>query len=434
MTAQMTATERFAAMEEAVDDPDELLHLLDWRSFWEESPEPEWLAEPLIPKGRSVAFVAAGKSGKSLLLLDLAVSVATGRPILGQPNPHPPTGVLYLDYEMTQADVRERLEDMGYGPDDDLGRLHYALLPSIDPLDTETGGRYVRDTAVRLGADLVIVDTLARAVTGAEDASDTIRAFYNHTSLLLKQQEITLVRLDHVGHENKDRGRGTSAKRDDVDVVWAITRNDNGLKLKRTHARMPWGPSEVAVRIELGPLRHTTQTVPGWPEGTKPAAGRLDQLEAPLGITKRDATALLKKADGKAARGEVVLAALKYRRQQTARVDDLITDSGTTREPPPNRPSEPRREPSGTANGKTCVDVGKLGREPKREPAGTKTGTNREPSGGYVVPPVGPMAGGDESESCASCNSPRSDLADGLCPPCHRGRNRARQTITLDDP
>ena len=44
-----------------------------------------------------------------------------------------PIHVLYLDYEMTRADLRERLEDMGYGPDADLKRLHYALLPDLRP-------------------------------------------------------------------------------------------------------------------------------------------------------------------------------------------------------------------------------------------------------------------------------------------------------------
>jgi Fe2+ transport system protein FeoA len=51
-------------------------------------------------------------------------------------------------------DLRERLEGFGYGPDDDLSLLHYALLPTIDPLDTELGAAYVVDAAVQRLAGL----------------------------------------------------------------------------------------------------------------------------------------------------------------------------------------------------------------------------------------------------------------------------------------
>ena len=67
--------------------------------------------------------------------------------------------VLYLDYEMTEDDLAERLESMGYGPDTDLSHLHYALLPSLPGLDQPEGGRAVVDLARSVGAQLVIIDT-----------------------------------------------------------------------------------------------------------------------------------------------------------------------------------------------------------------------------------------------------------------------------------
>ena len=42
-----------------------------------------WLIEPIIPAYSAIALYAAGKTGKSLLILDLVAAAASGRPILG---------------------------------------------------------------------------------------------------------------------------------------------------------------------------------------------------------------------------------------------------------------------------------------------------------------------------------------------------------------
>ncbi|MGE3445910.1 MAG: AAA family ATPase [Acidimicrobiia bacterium] len=295
-------------------------HLVDWATLWAHESGEEWLVEPIIPARRGTAIVAGGKTGKSLLLLDVAAAFATGRPILGRANHDGPRHVLYLDYEMTEDDLRERLEAMGYGPDADLSHLHYAALPAIDPLDTAAGGQYVVQLAHHVAAELVVIDTLARAVGGEENDADTYRAFYMNTGALLKQAGITMVRVDHVGHSAKERARGSSAKADDVDLVWLLTVRDDGLQLKHNGiCRVSWVPPEVNLRRDTDPLRHVLTGYAAWPAGTREVAERLDQLEAPLDISKRKAVDLLREVNGKAARGEVVAAALKFRRQRIER-------------------------------------------------------------------------------------------------------------------
>lgn len=297
-------------------------HLIDWSKFWSRETGEEWLIEPLIPARRGTAIVAGGKSGKSLLLLDVAAAFATGRDLLGRTNREGPRHVLYLDYEMIEEDLRERLESMGYGPDDDLSHLHYAGLPGIDPLDTARGGQYVVQMAQDVAAELVVIDTLARAVGGEENDADTYRAFYMHTGALLKQSGITLVRVDHVGHSAKDRARGSSAKADDVDLVWVLAVREEGLQLKHGGTcRVSWVPPEVNLRRDTDPLRHVLIGYAAWPAGTREVADRLDQLGAPLDVTKRKAVEMLKAADGKAARGEVVNNAVKFRRLRAERAE-----------------------------------------------------------------------------------------------------------------
>ena len=96
------------------------------------------------------------------------------------------SNVMYMDHEMTEADLRERLSDLGYGPDDDLSRLNYYQLPELPGLDRDVGGEVLVSTAVARGVQLVVVDTMARAVQGAESDADTYRAFYWHTGRRLK--------------------------------------------------------------------------------------------------------------------------------------------------------------------------------------------------------------------------------------------------------
>jgi hypothetical protein len=113
---------------------------IDWATFWEvDVPEEDWVIEPIVPAHRQVAIYSPAKTGKSLLALDMASGRATGRPVLGGLG-KPPLSVVYMDFEMTEDDVRERLVDLGYGPDDDLSRLAYYQLPSLPPLDSERGG------------------------------------------------------------------------------------------------------------------------------------------------------------------------------------------------------------------------------------------------------------------------------------------------------
>lgn len=229
----------------------ELAHLVDWQRFWEDDHSDEdWLAEPVIPRGRAIALYAPAKAGKSTIVLAVAAAVATGRRILGLYRAEP-VEVLYLDYEMTQSDLQQRLLELGYGPSDDMSRLHYALLPSMPPLDTVDGARALLELVDRTAAQLVVVDTFGRAVEGDEDSADTVRAFYRHTGLTLKARNVTYLRTDHSGKDTSKGQRGSSAKNDDVDLVWRLTRTDtkagDGVKLERTHSRVAWVPQELKI-------------------------------------------------------------------------------------------------------------------------------------------------------------------------------------------
>lgn len=303
--------------------------IVDWSTFWErDTTESHWLAEPFIAVGRSHVLYAGAKSGKSLLALNVAASLATGAPILGQPDTATnPVTVLYVDYEMTDLDLLERLDTFGYGPHSDLSHLHYALLPPIPVLDRPEGGKTVLHKALAVGAQLVIIDTAGRAVGGDENSADTIRAFYRSTGMLLKAAGIAVLRLDHSG-KNKEKGqRGSSAKNDDVDVVWELSKRQGGVRLKATHQRMGWVPEEVLVDVEEGEggfvtYTHAPNSKSGrYPEGTSELAELLDELKVPLDWGRDRARDALADA-GHKVRNERLAAAIKWRKAAVPKYPD----------------------------------------------------------------------------------------------------------------
>jgi hypothetical protein len=287
---------------------------IDWPEFWRsESTDPEYVIEPLFAAGRQTAIFSTAKEGKSLLVLDAVAAGVTGRSVFGQAVRQPIRAV-YLDLEMTEADLRERLVDLGYGPEDDLSGLAYYQLPDLPPLDRDLGGLVLAEIAAKHRADLVVIDTMARVVAGPENDADTYRAFYQHTGLRLKAMGVALGRLDHMGKAGEAGQRGSSAKADDVDTVYRLTSTGDGhLTLQRTHTRVPWMPAEIRIARRVEPHLHHVLSGDSWPAGTADTAVALDELEMPLDASATMASTALRTA-GRGKSKTVVLAALKFRR------------------------------------------------------------------------------------------------------------------------
>jgi hypothetical protein len=226
------------------------LGLIDWQQLWDDQSEEEWIAYPLLPARRLIALYSAPKVGKSLLLLELAAGIASGRPVLGNPA-GPQRVVLYVDFENDpKADIRERLQNMGYGPAD-LGNLKVLSFPNMGALDSAKGSEQLMAAVEAFGAEVVIIDTVSRAISGDENENDTWLDFYRHTGLKLKQAEVALVRLDHAGKDEAKGQRGGSAKSGDVDAVWRMSRTSDDLYDLICEAnRMPIDPESRILTIE----------------------------------------------------------------------------------------------------------------------------------------------------------------------------------------
>jgi hypothetical protein len=363
---------------------------VDWHAAWDAKPEEiQWLIEPLIEAGQSVALYATPGTGKSLITLELAAGLATGRPVLGNPAKKP-IMVVYVDMENREHSLVERLQAFGYKPDD-LGGLVLFSFPSIAALNSLLGGQQILALAVTYQADIVIIDTTSRVVDGKENDADTYLAFYRHTVIPLRKRGIAMLRLDHPGKDVARGTRGSSAKKGDVDAEWLLTKLSEGtFGLDRQKERENHGDAHIGLRRRFEPLRHELTSGSGDRAGE--VAAELDRLQIPPGTGRVIAGKALRDAGIKVRANDLAEA---LRRRNAVPFQPSFDDS----------PAVPKSwEPPGTAHRSDTAGDG------SHHP---HSGGNREPS---------PVPG--EAGPCAWCGQPCTRYGDHgrpLCDNCHGG-------------
>ncbi len=349
---------------------------IQWDAFWSKSrTAPQWVVPNVLARGRGHAIWARGGNGKSEFVQWVSLEAIKAGHV-----------VIYLDYEMIDDDLFDRFTDFGYGPDSDLSRFYYMLIPSLPPLDQREGALALGELIDSVRAQhpglhvVVIIDTISRAVVGPENDNDTTLNFIRFTGKELKRREVTWARLDHTGHAG-DHARGASAKRDDVDVEWQHTRTDTGCRLKRHKVRMSWVPEYVDFTREEDPLLTYRQVEHSWILGTLDTATTLDRLAVALDASTRIAQKALKDS-GDGIRMQVVRSAMKYRRMNAE-------NPGSERRDPPAGPTP--RDSTGPTPGPTTQIPHTYGTDPPRDPLGPTLTGSLGPSGGpYRGPPVAP--------------------------------------------
>ncbi|MFF0269494.1 AAA family ATPase [Kribbella sp. NPDC004536] len=290
--------------------------VIDWKELWQQEPGEKWILQPLVSTGRGVAIWSKPKVGKSLLMLEIAVGISTGERTLGVV-PDRAHRVLYVDHENDpRGDIRTRLEDMAYGPGD-LENLKYLSFPAMDPLDTPLGAAQILDAAEHYDCDVVVVDTVSRAVGGKENENDTWLALYRLTGVALKKAGIAFIRLDHPGKDEEKGMRGASAKYGDVDAVWKLTKEAaTTYKLTCTDKRFQIAETELVLTRQANPLRHKVEGG-GWAVAADARYNDLFEQLSRLGVAQnvgRVTAAKVLRADGVQVRDRDLEKVIRHRK------------------------------------------------------------------------------------------------------------------------
>ena len=221
---------------------------VDWHAEFKNMPdEVDWLFPPILERNTINALFGKPGTGKSLLALNMVLDlVRDGKT------------VTYFDDENRIVDIVERLRDFGCRDPGELENFHMYSFAGLPPLDTAEGGEHLTALAEWHGSDLVVLDTTTRMVQGDENAANTFLQLYRCSLVPLKSKGITVLRIDHPGKDDHRGQRGSSAKAGDVDTIWRLFYEENGmLALEREKSRSGHGENWVGVRRSEKPvLRH----------------------------------------------------------------------------------------------------------------------------------------------------------------------------------
>lgn len=385
------------------NEVDRLWPVLDWADLWTTTPaDVDWLCEPLLERGRSAVVYSPPKAGKSLLSLEIAAALSAGRAVLGNPTRTPMT-VLYVDLENTGADIRERLDALGYGPAD-LERLRYLSFPSMAALDTPAGGAQLTRLVDHHQAELVVIDTVSRVVAGEENSADTYANLYRHALVPLKGRGVTVLRLDHAGKDAERGQRGSSAKSADVDHVWRLVDHDHGrVGLRREASRTGHGADHLNLQRHTEPLRHLPAGTILLDPRVEHAITVLDQAGHPADLgrdTARDALAAL----GVKLRATVLAEVVRTRKARSG-----LFGTGATRQDGPRTTQDCSHDESldGIVAGQTCSEQD------------GNSGNTTSPSTGAVLFPCSPPYRGNTEQRPAPVRNDPATSHGGDAPASH---------------
>lgn len=316
-------TDDFAPVDEPVPTgPAAAFPRMDFGALLDPNRPPrEWVVEPMLGAGSSVALVAPAGHRKSLLLFRIALAVARGEnDFAGMAIPRA-RRVFYVDMELTEDDVADRLASFGVTADElmELSRLIYVHLPALEPLDTAAGGERLAGAVDAYGlepGDLVVLDSYQRVTEAGENDSDTTRGYYRHTGVRLKARGLTVVRTDNTGKDVAKGARGSSGKRDDVDVEYLLESKSDYMEIRTGKVRQR-GITELSLYVATDAEGRTTFSSDLSPERTKieECVALLEELGVGLESGERRVTAILKKAERQVPRA-VLRVAIQARRDR----------------------------------------------------------------------------------------------------------------------
>jgi len=184
-----------------------------------EPPPRTWIVEGMIPRSANVLFSAHGGSGKTLLALQLAVSIAAGRPFFGLPTTQATVVALFAEddadelhrrlaavcaaLEVNLAEIADRLlifdavgVDVGLfsrRATGDDGREYATAEPGITPM--YDWARFVCKTN---GAEVLLLDSISDTFDAEENRRAQVRRYLTRCLDLVLPRRGAVIQVAHV--------------------------------------------------------------------------------------------------------------------------------------------------------------------------------------------------------------------------------------------
>ena len=203
---------------------------------WQNSPEPDWAVERLVPHGGTCMIAAKPKVGKSTLARNLCVAVAMGSDFLGRKVTK--GRALYAIAEGSPPTALSHFQEMlGEHPERDLPLFHeHGRVPP-----DETLGDWLKRVIELHEATLAVFDPLARYAGSKDSQYEAITADMNPFIEVAYQTGCAIVLPHHANkrksdqHQSGDEVTGSTAYYGSVDTVIVLQTKD-GLRTVETPA------------------------------------------------------------------------------------------------------------------------------------------------------------------------------------------------------
>lgn len=187
---------------------------------------PKWLVDGLIPEGGLAVVYGQPKACKTFWAIDLALSIATGRPFHGLPTRQ--GRATYIAAEGGPARLRDRARAWLKTHGDSATEVpSWRLIAErVDVSDVSDTDNLV--TALDGPRDLIVIDTLARCMTGDENSQKDMGAFVAGCDRIRVATGAAVLVVHHEGKDSSKGARGSNALRGAVDVGIRVRREGGG--------------------------------------------------------------------------------------------------------------------------------------------------------------------------------------------------------------
>lgn len=176
----------------------------------------EWLVENIWVQGGTGMLAGPPKTGKTWLIIDLAVSIASGTPFLGKFDATQGPVIIYSP-EGPQSCLDDRIRQVAERRGLNHKDLYIYIVSSKDlSLDDKSDQETISQAFESIQPSLAIFDPFAECFLGDENRSDDVKVMTNFLTLMARQYGIASVVTHHIvkttgGKQNGNKMRGSGA-------------------------------------------------------------------------------------------------------------------------------------------------------------------------------------------------------------------------------